>query len=56
MMTLRPLGFLCRMVAIFQKMLSLALEVDRSPALSASKLCQELFHTLLSSVPLRKHR
>ncbi|XP_059201554.1 uncharacterized protein simc1 isoform X2 [Centropristis striata] len=45
-----------RMVAIFQRMLSLALEVDRSPALTSAKLSQELFHMLISNVPLRAHR
>ncbi|KAM9356745.1 SUMO-interacting motif-containing protein 1 [Symphorus nematophorus] len=45
-----------RMVSIFQRMLSLALEVDRSPALNCAKLSQELFHMLLSSIPLRAHR
>ncbi|XP_028445807.1 uncharacterized protein simc1 isoform X1 [Perca flavescens] len=45
-----------RMVSIFQRMLSLALEVDRSPALNSAKLSQELFHMLISDVPLRAHR
>ncbi|KAM4622135.1 uncharacterized protein simc1 isoform 2-T2 [Polymixia lowei] len=45
-----------RMVSVFQRMLSMALEVDRSPALSSAKLSQELFHMLISSVPLRAHR
>ncbi|KAK2849222.1 hypothetical protein Q5P01_009056 [Channa striata] len=45
-----------RMVCIFQRMLSLALEVDRSPALSSAKLSQELFHMLISNMPLRAHR
>ncbi|XP_040904865.1 uncharacterized protein simc1 isoform X2 [Toxotes jaculatrix] len=45
-----------RMVSIFQRMLSLALEVDRSPALSSAKLSQELFHMLISNMPLRAHR
>ncbi|XP_071313215.1 uncharacterized protein simc1 isoform X2 [Trachinotus anak] len=45
-----------RMVSIFQRMLSLALEVDRSPALTSVKLSQELFHMLISNVPLRAHR
>ncbi|XP_054453046.1 SUMO-interacting motif-containing protein 1 isoform X2 [Anoplopoma fimbria] len=47
---------LIRMVSIFQRMLSLALEVDRSPALSSGKLSQELFHMLISNIPLRAHR
>lgn len=45
-----------RMVSIFQRMLSLALEVDRSPALSSAKLSQELFHMLIGNIPLRAHR
>ncbi|XP_067374056.1 uncharacterized protein simc1 isoform X1 [Channa argus] len=45
-----------RMVCIFQRMLSHALEVDRSPALSSAKLSQELFHMLISNMPLRAHR
>ncbi|XP_035505012.1 uncharacterized protein simc1 isoform X1 [Scophthalmus maximus] len=45
-----------RMVSVFQRMLSLALEVDRSPALNSVKLSQELFHMLISNVPLRAHR
>lgn len=45
-----------RMVSIFQRMLSLALEVDRSPALNSAKLAQELFHMLISKMPLRAHR
>ncbi|XP_037315930.2 uncharacterized protein simc1 isoform X1 [Pungitius pungitius] len=47
---------LIRMVSIFQRMLSLALEVDRSPALNSAKLSQELFHMLISGIPLRAHR
>ncbi|XP_034399704.1 SUMO-interacting motif-containing protein 1 isoform X2 [Cyclopterus lumpus] len=47
---------LIRMVSIFQRMLSLALEVDRSPALTSAKLSQELFHMLISNIPLRAHR
>uniref|UniRef100_A0A3P9JUA4 SUMO interacting motifs containing 1 n=1 Tax=Oryzias latipes TaxID=8090 RepID=A0A3P9JUA4_ORYLA len=43
-------------VCMFQKMLSLALEVDRCPALSSAKLSQELFHMLLSDAPLRARR
>uniref|UniRef100_G3Q1U0 Uncharacterized protein n=1 Tax=Gasterosteus aculeatus TaxID=69293 RepID=G3Q1U0_GASAC len=46
----------CRMVSIFQRMLSLALEVDRSPALNSAKLSLELFHMLISDIPLRAHR
>ncbi|XP_047440298.1 SUMO-interacting motif-containing protein 1 [Mugil cephalus] len=45
-----------RMVSIFQRMLSLALDVDRSPALNSAKLSQELFHMLVSNVPQRAHR
>uniref|UniRef100_A0A3P9IN15 SUMO interacting motifs containing 1 n=1 Tax=Oryzias latipes TaxID=8090 RepID=A0A3P9IN15_ORYLA len=45
-----------RIVCMFQKMLSLALEVDRCPALSSAKLSQELFHMLLSDAPLRARR
>ncbi|XP_071373443.1 SUMO-interacting motif-containing protein 1 isoform X3 [Centroberyx affinis] len=45
-----------RVVSVFQRMLSMALEVDRSPALSSAKLSEELFHTLVSIVPLRAHR
>ncbi|XP_008275942.1 uncharacterized protein simc1 [Stegastes partitus] len=45
-----------RMVSIFQRMLSLALEADRSPALNSAKLSQELFHMLISNMPLRAHR
>ncbi|XP_039871652.1 SUMO-interacting motif-containing protein 1 isoform X2 [Simochromis diagramma] len=45
-----------RMVSCLQRMLSLALEVDCSPALTSAKLSQELFHMLISNVPLRAHR
>ncbi|KAL3044925.1 hypothetical protein OYC64_013238 [Pagothenia borchgrevinki] len=45
-----------RMVSTFQRMLTLALEVDRSPALTSVKLSQELFHILISNTPLRAHR
>ncbi|XP_029368638.1 uncharacterized protein simc1 [Echeneis naucrates] len=45
-----------RIVSIFQRMLTLALEVDHSPALTSVKLSQELFHMLISNVPLRAHR
>ncbi|XP_036932325.1 SUMO-interacting motif-containing protein 1 isoform X2 [Acanthopagrus latus] len=45
-----------RMVSIFQRMLSLALEVDRCPALTSAKLSQELFHMLISGLPLRAQR
>ncbi|XP_024139652.1 SUMO-interacting motif-containing protein 1 [Oryzias melastigma] len=45
-----------RIVSMLQRMLSLALEVDRSPALSSAKLAQELFLMLLSDAPLRAHR
>ncbi|XP_015246414.1 PREDICTED: SUMO-interacting motif-containing protein 1 isoform X1 [Cyprinodon variegatus] len=43
-------------VSSFQRMLCLALEVDRSPALNAAKLSQELFHMVLSHMPQRAHR
>ncbi|KAK7922821.1 hypothetical protein WMY93_009723 [Mugilogobius chulae] len=43
-----------RMVASLQKILSLALEVDGSPAISSVKLSQELFHLLISRVPQRR--
>ncbi|XP_069387633.1 SUMO-interacting motif-containing protein 1 isoform X1 [Paralichthys olivaceus] len=45
-----------RIVLVFQRMLSLALQVDNSPALSSIKLAQELFHMVISSEPLRAHR
>ncbi|XP_028272886.1 SUMO-interacting motif-containing protein 1 [Parambassis ranga] len=45
-----------RIVSAFQRMLSLALEVDHSPALNSTKLAQELFHMLISTVPVRAHR
>ncbi|XP_029020532.1 uncharacterized protein simc1 isoform X2 [Betta splendens] len=45
-----------RMVSLFQRMLSVSLEVDRSPTLSSAKLSQELFHMLISNVSLRAHR
>ncbi|XP_037531564.1 uncharacterized protein simc1 [Nematolebias whitei] len=45
-----------KMVSLFQRMLSLALEVDRCPALNSAKLSQELFHMVLSHVPPRAHR
>ncbi|XP_014893737.1 uncharacterized protein simc1 isoform X2 [Poecilia latipinna] len=45
-----------RIVSVFQRMLSLALEVDRSPALNSAKLSDELFHMVLSHMPLRAHR
>ncbi|KAL2077260.1 hypothetical protein ACEWY4_026764 [Coilia grayii] len=43
------------MVTIFQKMLVLALEVDRTPTCSSNKLSQELFHVIISS-PKREQR
>ncbi|KAM9375365.1 LOW QUALITY PROTEIN: uncharacterized protein simc1 [Pholidichthys leucotaenia] len=52
----RERGEQIRMVYCFQKMLCLALKVDRSPALSATKLSQELFHMLISNPPLRAYR
>ncbi|KAM3867109.1 SUMO-interacting motif-containing protein 1 [Diretmus argenteus] len=45
-----------RMVSVFQRMLSLALRVDHSPAVSASKLSLELCHMLMSRVTSRAHR
>ncbi|XP_043983612.1 SUMO-interacting motif-containing protein 1 isoform X2 [Gambusia affinis] len=45
-----------RIVSVFQRMLSLALEVDRSPALNSAKLSHELFHMVLGHMPLRAHR
>ncbi|CAK6956534.1 uncharacterized protein LOC128362953 [Scomber scombrus] len=45
-----------RIVSILQRMLSLALEVDRSPALNSVKLSQELFHMFISNTSLRAHR
>uniref|UniRef100_A0A3Q2ZQU0 SUMO interacting motifs containing 1 n=1 Tax=Kryptolebias marmoratus TaxID=37003 RepID=A0A3Q2ZQU0_KRYMA len=45
-----------RIVSLFQRMLSLALEVDRCPALNSAKLSQELFHMVLSHMPPRAHR
>ncbi|XP_056144747.1 SUMO-interacting motif-containing protein 1 isoform X2 [Lampris incognitus] len=45
-----------RMVSIFQRMLSLALEVDCSPTLSSVKLSQELFQMFIYFLPLRAHR
>lgn len=45
-----------RMVSSLQRMLSLALEVDCSPALTSAKLSQELFHMLISNVSIRAHR
>eukprot|EP00064_Thunnus_orientalis_P005350 superscaffoldBa00000517_g5364 len=45
-----------RIVSVLQRMLSLALDVDRSPALSSVKLSNELFHMLISNAPLRAQR
>lgn len=45
-----------RIVANFQRMLSLSLEVDRSPAICCAKLSMELFHILISSATLRSQR
>ncbi|XP_052005881.1 SUMO-interacting motif-containing protein 1-like [Xyrauchen texanus] len=39
-----------------QRMLTLALEVDRTPTCSSSKLAQELFHSLNSTSPCRQLR
>ncbi|XP_062380736.1 SUMO-interacting motif-containing protein 1 [Sardina pilchardus] len=44
-----------KMVMVFQKMLVLALEVDRTPTCSSNKISQELFHTIISSQK-REHR
>lgn len=46
----------CKMVSIFQRMLSVALEVDGSPAICSAKLSQEFFHMLISHVPSREQR
>ncbi|KAL0974021.1 hypothetical protein UPYG_G00214360, partial [Umbra pygmaea] len=45
-----------KIVILLQKMISLALEVDLSPALNSSKLSGELFHMVTSTLPLREHR
>lgn len=45
-----------RIVAIFQRILSLSLEVDCSPAICSAKLSQELFHMLISVVLQRPQR
>nr|XP_023690302.1 SUMO-interacting motif-containing protein 1 isoform X1 [Paramormyrops kingsleyae] len=45
-----------KVVFLLQRMLNLALEVDRSPTCSSNKISQELFQTLISIVPLRQHR
>lgn len=45
-----------RIVTIFQRMLTLALEVDCSPAICSAKLSLELFHMLISRTPLRPQR
>ncbi|XP_068596877.1 uncharacterized protein simc1 [Brachionichthys hirsutus] len=45
-----------RMVSILQRMLLLALEVDRSPALNSAQLSQELFFQLIGKMHLRAHR
>ncbi|XP_054647914.1 SUMO-interacting motif-containing protein 1 isoform X2 [Dunckerocampus dactyliophorus] len=45
-----------RIVSSLQRMLSLALEVDCSPALSTPRLSQELFFMLVSTEPRRAHR
>uniref|UniRef100_A0A1A8I671 SUMO-interacting motifs containing 1 n=2 Tax=Nothobranchius kuhntae TaxID=321403 RepID=A0A1A8I671_NOTKU len=45
-----------RIVSLFQRMLSLALEVDRSPTVNSAKLSQELFHMVISHMPQRAHR
>ncbi|XP_048885182.1 SUMO-interacting motif-containing protein 1 isoform X2 [Brienomyrus brachyistius] len=45
-----------KVVFLLQRMLNLALEVDRSPTCSSNKISQELFQTLIGIVPLRKHR
>uniref|UniRef100_W5MYC6 SUMO interacting motifs containing 1 n=1 Tax=Lepisosteus oculatus TaxID=7918 RepID=W5MYC6_LEPOC len=50
------LVFSCRIVFLLQKMLALAIEVDRSPTCSSSKLSREMFHTLVNTVPHRHHR
>nr|XP_057919951.1 SUMO-interacting motif-containing protein 1 isoform X5 [Doryrhamphus excisus]XP_057919952.1 SUMO-interacting motif-containing protein 1 isoform X5 [Doryrhamphus excisus] len=45
-----------RIVSSLQRMLSLALEVDGSPAPGAPRLSQELFFMLVSTEPRRAHR
>nr|XP_006632022.1 PREDICTED: SUMO-interacting motif-containing protein 1 isoform X1 [Lepisosteus oculatus] len=45
-----------KIVFLLQKMLALAIEVDRSPTCSSSKLSREMFHTLVNTVPHRHHR
>ncbi|XP_028316340.1 uncharacterized protein simc1 [Gouania willdenowi] len=45
-----------RKVSLLQRMLSMALEVDRSPALSCAKLSEELCQRLASKTYLRAHR
>ncbi|KAM8848140.1 SUMO-interacting motif-containing protein 1 [Synchiropus picturatus] len=45
-----------RIVSSLQGMLALALDVDQCPALISSKLCQELFNTLITCMPRRAHR
>uniref|UniRef100_A0A1A7YLI9 SUMO-interacting motifs containing 1 n=1 Tax=Iconisemion striatum TaxID=60296 RepID=A0A1A7YLI9_9TELE len=54
--TIRERDEQIRIVSLFQRMLSLALEVDRSPALNSAKLSQELFHMVISHMPQRAHR
>lgn len=45
-----------RIVSVFQRMLSLALEVDRCPTLHSTKVSQELFHMLVGTAIPRAHR
>ncbi|KAJ8015304.1 hypothetical protein DPEC_G00024740 [Dallia pectoralis] len=45
-----------KMVFLLQKLLSMALEVDLLPAVNSCKLSGELFHMIISTLPLRHHR
>lgn len=45
-----------RLVSIFQRMLSLALEVDGRPTLQSDKVSQELFLMLITGSFRREHR
>lgn len=45
-----------RLVSIFQRMLSLALEVDGRPTLQSDKVSHELFLMLIAGSFRREHR
>lgn len=45
-----------RLVSIFQRMLSLALEVDGRPTLQSDRVSQELFLMLITGSFQREHR